>query len=192
MKIRISSMVNIILGVILVVSIASLSTSAVDYDPLLDVTVDGYGGIDDIVIVAEHFGASGSPINWTQVLENITALEDRVTSLEEQVSSGAMHVESGEFDGEVNTDMVEDSGANTVFNFQSPFTTTAKPEMVIMIVLKQAADGLWEGAAIKVVEDIKGAANNWTGFDLTVSKYSGGSISDTTQVYVIWLAVGSG
>jgi hypothetical protein len=87
MKIRISSIVHLILGVILVVSIASLSTSAVDYDPLLDVTGDGYGGIDDIVMVAEHFGASGAPINWTQVLENIAALEDRVTILEDQLST---------------------------------------------------------------------------------------------------------
>ncbi|UCH31072.1 MAG: hypothetical protein JSV05_06065 [Candidatus Bathyarchaeota archaeon] len=62
MKIRIPSIVNVILGVILVVSIASLSTSAVDYDPWLDVTDDGYGGIDDIVATAEHFGASGDPI----------------------------------------------------------------------------------------------------------------------------------
>ena len=77
-----------------------------------------------------------------------------------------------------------------MINFASPFTTTAKPVMIITVVLKRPANGLTEGSAIKVVEDIKGAANNWTGFDLTVSKYSGGSITDTTQVYVTWLAVG--
>jgi len=99
-------------------------------------------------------------------------------------------VESGEYDGVVNTDMVEDSGANTVINFASPFTTTAKPQMIINVVLKSAADGLTEGSAIKVVEDIKGAAGMWTGFDLTVSKYSGGSITDATPVYVTWIAIG--
>jgi hypothetical protein len=48
----------------------------------------------------------------------------------------------------------------------------------------EPADGLVEGAAIK------GSAGNWTGFDLDVSKYSdGSSISDTTQVYVKWMAL---
>lgn len=98
--------------------------------------------------------------------------------------------EAGEFDGEVNYDMVEDSSADTTFNFASPFTTTAKPHFYVTVVLKGAANGLVEGAAIKAVEDIKGMAGNWTGFDLTVSKYSdGSSISDTTQVYVTWMAV---
>ncbi len=192
MKITASTITNVILWIVLFGSVlfVGITSSQVAYDPLLDVNGDGYGGIDDIVKVAEHFGASGTPINWTQVLENIAALEDRVTSLEEQMSSGAMHVESGEFDGEVNTDMVEDGGVTTI-NFQSAFTTTAKPQMVIIVVLKQSANGLTEGSAIKVVEDVKGAANNWTGFDLTVSKYSdGSSIDDTTLVYVTWLAIG--
>jgi hypothetical protein len=65
--------------------------------------------------------------------------------------------------------------------------------MIIHVVLKQSANGLTEGSAIKVVEDVKGAAGMWTGFDLTVSKYSDGtSIDDTTQVYVTWIAVGAG
>jgi hypothetical protein len=98
--------------------------------------------------------------------------------------------EAGEFDGEVNSDMVEDSSAATVFNFASPFTTTAKPYLYVNVVLKHAADGLVEGAAIKAVPAIKGSAGNWRGFDLTVSKYSdGSSISDTTQVYVKWMAL---
>jgi hypothetical protein len=49
------------LSIVLVVSIAANLTGAVDYDPWLDVTDDGYGGIDDIVSTAEHFGASGDP-----------------------------------------------------------------------------------------------------------------------------------
>jgi hypothetical protein len=186
-----TTLTNIILWIVLFGSVffVGITSSQVTYDPLLDVNGDGYGGIDDIVAVAEHFGASGTPINWTQVLEDIVALEDRVTSLEDQMSSGAMHVESGEFDGVVNSDMVEKGGVTTI-NFISAFTTTAKPQMVIIVFLKAAADGLTEGSAIKVVEDVKGAANNWTGFDLTVSKYSGGSISDLTSVYVTWLAIG--
>jgi hypothetical protein len=38
-----------------------ITSSQPPYDPWLDVTDDGYGGIDDIVGVAEHFGASGDP-----------------------------------------------------------------------------------------------------------------------------------
>ena len=58
------------------------------------------------------------------------------------------------------------------------------------MALKQAANGLQEGAAIKAVTDVKGSAGNWTGFDITVSKYSdGSSISDATEVYVTWMAV---
>ena len=99
--------------------------------------------------------------------------------------------ESGAFDGEVNSDMVETipSGATTI-DFASPLTTTAKPHMYIVVVLKQPASGLVEGAAIKAVVDIKGSAGNWTGFDITVSKLSdGSSIADTTDVYVIWMAI---
>ena len=96
--------------------------------------------------------------------------------------------EAGEFNGEVNSDYVEidePPWGETVVSFAVPFTTTEKPEFLVAVVLKQAADGLTEGAAIKAVEDIKGSPGNWTGFDLTVSKYStGASISDLTQVYV--------
>lgn len=67
MKIRVSTLVNIMLSVVLVVSIAANLTGAVDYDPWLDVTDDGYGGIDDIVSTAEHFGASGDPIKQCNI-----------------------------------------------------------------------------------------------------------------------------
>ena len=98
--------------------------------------------------------------------------------------------ESGEFDGEVNSDMVEDSGANTTIDFDNPFTSIEKPHFYINVVLKGAANGLVEGAAIKAVVDIKGSPGNWTGFDITVSKYSdGSSISDATEVYVTWMAI---
>ena len=99
--------------------------------------------------------------------------------------------EAGEFDGEVNSDMIEDSGANTTFYFNSPFTSIEKPYMFITVVLKGPTNGLVGGAAIKAVEDIKGSAGNWTGFDITVSKYSdGSSIDDTSPVYVTWMAIG--
>jgi hypothetical protein len=105
-------------------------------------------------------------------------------------ASGSCCGESGEFDGEVNADMVEDLGANTIINFDSPFTSTEKPHMHINVVLKGAANGLVEGAAIKAVVDIKGSSGNWTGFDITVLKYSDGtSIDDTTPVYVTWMAI---
>ncbi len=99
--------------------------------------------------------------------------------------------ESGAFDGEVNSDMVETvPGGVTTIDFASPFTSTAKPHMHVVVVLKQPSSGLVEGAAIKTVVDIKGSAGNWTGFDITVSKLSdGSSIADTTDVYVIWIAI---
>jgi hypothetical protein len=98
--------------------------------------------------------------------------------------------ESGEFDGEVSSDMVEDAGANTVFNFVSPLATVEKPHMLVSVVLKGPANGLVEGAAIKALIDVKGSAGNWTGFDITVSKYSDGlSIADTSPVYVTWMAL---
>jgi hypothetical protein len=108
------------------------------------------------------------------------------------VASGmeGARVEVGRFDGIIYSDMVEtDPEGDTVINFESPFTTTEKPQFYVSVVLKQAADGLVEGAVIKAVETIKGSANNWTGFELDVSKYIGGSISDTTEVYVRWIAV---
>ncbi len=61
MKFRVSTIVNIMLSMVLMVSIVANLTGAVDYNPWLDVTDDGYGGIDDIVSTAEHFGASGDP-----------------------------------------------------------------------------------------------------------------------------------
>ena len=67
MRFRVSTLVNIMLGIVLVVSIASNLTGAVDYDPWLDVTDDGYGGVDDIVFTAEHFGASGDPIKQCNI-----------------------------------------------------------------------------------------------------------------------------
>ncbi|UCC44744.1 MAG: hypothetical protein JSU65_02105 [Candidatus Zixiibacteriota bacterium] len=103
-------------------------------------------------------------------------------------ASGSRCGESGEFDGVVNSDMIELGGLTTI-DFASPFTSVEKPHMYLVIVLKAAADGLVEGAAIKAVEDVKGSAGNWTGFDIAVSKYSGGSISDLTNVYVTWMAI---
>jgi hypothetical protein len=99
--------------------------------------------------------------------------------------------ESGEFNGAVNSDMVETGpGATTTINFATPFMTTEKPYMYVTVVLKQAANGLWEGAAIKAVVDIKGSPGYWTGFDITVSKYSdGNSIDDLTPVFVTWMAI---
>ncbi len=49
-------------------SVSQLQSVPEAYDHWLDVNDDGYGGIDDIVAVAEHFGFSGSPINKTALL----------------------------------------------------------------------------------------------------------------------------
>jgi len=169
---------------------------SVEYDPWIDVNDDGKIDMKDIGQVARAFGATGTAINKTALLlelqDGLAELNATVNDLQEQINQlSDVQVEGGEYDGGVNSDMVEDSGSNTVINFPTPFITTAKPVMIITVVLRGAANGLTEGSAIKVVEDIKGAANNWTGFDLTVSKYSDGtSIDDATPVYVTWLAVG--
>jgi hypothetical protein len=44
-----------------------LTSSQPSYDPWLDVTDDGYGGIDDIVNTAQHFGASGDPVKLCNI-----------------------------------------------------------------------------------------------------------------------------
>ena len=101
------------------------------------------------------------------------------------------HIESGKYDGEVQFNMVQtDPGAQIVIDFENPYPTTEKPDMVIIIIMKNAGDGLVEGANIKAVEDIKGSSGNWTGFDITVSKYGGGNLSTGTKVYVHWIAIG--
>jgi hypothetical protein len=99
--------------------------------------------------------------------------------------------ESGAYDGIVNTDMVEtDPGGATTVDFASAFTSIGEPHMCIAVVLKQAANGLVEGTALRAAVDVKGTAGNWTGFDITVSKYSdGSSISDATEVFVTWMAM---
>ncbi|UCH32613.1 MAG: hypothetical protein JSV05_04350 [Candidatus Bathyarchaeota archaeon] len=61
MKISASTLVNGILTAIIISSTFFIALSTGEYDPWLDVTDDGYGGIDDIVATAEHFGASGDP-----------------------------------------------------------------------------------------------------------------------------------
>jgi hypothetical protein len=49
------------------------SQTTPEYDPWKDINDDGYIGIDDIVSVAENFGALGTPINKTELLLNLTA-----------------------------------------------------------------------------------------------------------------------
>jgi hypothetical protein len=66
MKLSIYVLLNSCLTLILAISLLGMTTNAV-YDPWLDVNDDGYGGIDDIVSTAEHFGASGDPIKLCNV-----------------------------------------------------------------------------------------------------------------------------
>jgi hypothetical protein len=168
-------------------------TSSTPYDPWYDFNHNGEIDIFDVVDIAGRYGTTGTPINTTALLlEMQDSINTLNTTLMELQAQPACVVQSGEYDGVVNADMVEYLGVTTI-NFATAFTTTAKPQMIITVVLKGAANGLTEGSAIKGVEAVKGAANNWTGFDLTVSKYSdGSSIDDTTQVYVTWIAIASG
>ncbi len=94
--------------------------------------------------------------------------------------------ECGSFDGVVNADMVEKGGATTV-SFPSPFR--GQPQVQAIVVLKEAADGLQEGAVVRAVPTVQGSGNEWTGIEIAVSKHSGGSLTDTTQVHVTWLAM---
>ena len=81
---KITLLASILLSAIFFVG---LTSSQPTYDPLLDVTGDGYGGIDDIVKVAEHFGASGTPINWTQLVLDVSELQAEVDALNAIVTS---------------------------------------------------------------------------------------------------------
>jgi hypothetical protein len=67
LKTSASLMVNSVLAVIILSSTLFISISTSQYDPWLDVNDDGFGGIDDIVGVAEHFGQEGSPIKNVNV-----------------------------------------------------------------------------------------------------------------------------
>ncbi len=175
-------------------------TQVPEYDPWMDLNDDGTINLYDAVLLLTRYGSKGTPINKTELLlelqARMDALNATVMALEEQVAllGGGCAAEVGKFNGLVNSDMVEtDPEGATTINFQNPFTSTDPPEMFVIVVLKQAANGLWEGAAIKAVESIKGSAGNWYGFSLTVSKYSdGSSISDNNKVFVTWMAVGTG
>lgn len=83
MKISFITWLNVLLTFLLFASIFfGVSTSQPSYDPWLDVTDDGYGGIDDIVSTAEHFGAAGDPMknvnvtNWSSPWKVITIAEN--------------------------------------------------------------------------------------------------------------------
>ncbi len=199
MKTTSSALLNVFLVVVLVSSIflVGITSSIGEYDPWMDTNDDGRIDMRDIGNLARMYGAEGTPINKTEMLlelqERLDALNATVLTLEEQIAllGGACAVEVGEFDGEVNSDIVEKEAVTTI-NFETSFTSIDPPEMFVIVVLKGPADGLVEGAAIKAVESIKGSAGNWTGFDLTVSKYiDGSSISDATRVFVSWMAVGT-
>ena len=96
MRISSGTLLNVFLAITLLTSLffvgASIGLGV--YDPWLDVTEDGYGGIDDIVMVAEHFGESGVPIDRAALmLELLTARTHNETysnSLESISGYGAL------------------------------------------------------------------------------------------------------
>jgi hypothetical protein len=157
------------------ISAGKIQENAVWSDHILDGTIE-FGDIN-------HNGAAtGQIMKWNGA--QWAAADDNTTS-----GPGG---EAGEFDGEVQSDFVEtDPGAQSIIDFDSPYTSTEKPHFYITVVLKQSSTGLVEGAAIKAVVDIKGSAGNWTGFEVVVSKYSdGSSITSGTKVYVTWMTIG--
>jgi len=58
------------------------SQTTPEYDPWKDINDDGFIGIDDIASVAKNFGASGTPINKTELL---LELQSKVESLNASV-----------------------------------------------------------------------------------------------------------
>jgi hypothetical protein len=163
------------------ISAGKIQENAVWSDHILDGTITA-SDIDN-TSVQQRVTGEAPPGNYISAVN----ADGTVVTAVDQTGSG----ESGEYDGAVNTDLVEtDPGGATTINFGNPFTSTEKPQFYVTVVLKQAANGLVEGAAIKAVEDIKGSSGNWTGFDLTVSKHSdGSSITDNSKVYVTWMAI---
>ncbi len=105
-------------------------------------------------------------------------------------ASASRSGESGTFEGIVSSDYVEiDPSGKTIIKFERPFKTKEVPHTYITVVLKQASNGLFEGATIMAITDIKGTPGNWTGFEIKVSKYNGSSIMDAIEVYVTWMAI---
>ena len=175
-----STLVNVILWIVLFGSVffIGITSSQVTYDPLLDVTGDGYGGIDDIVAVAEHFGASGTPINWTQVLESITALEDRVSDLE-----GESHLHLQIISESYNA--VTDGADGTVTVPFPGSSFTSAPDIVhCNVVLRAAAAGMPKGAL--AYPNVSGITSSQ--FDVEVVEHNGSSTTingyDVTIIYI--------
>lgn len=93
MRISSGTLINVALAITLLMALffvgASIGLGV--YDPWLDVTEDGYGGIDDIVMVAEHFGESGVPIDKAALmLELLTARTHNETYSNSQESISGM------------------------------------------------------------------------------------------------------
>lgn len=90
-----STLFNVFLSIIVLalVSFVGITGSRPSYDPWLDVNDDGYGGIDDIVSTAEHFGASGDPVklcnitNWPKSTAVTVFFEEQLLSGSSRYSS---------------------------------------------------------------------------------------------------------
>lgn len=82
MKAKPSILVNIVLATVLLASmfLIRMTTSAAEYDPLVDVNDDGFVELSDFFILSQHFGSSGTPINKTALLLEVqTARAHNIT-----------------------------------------------------------------------------------------------------------------
>jgi hypothetical protein len=76
-----------ILAICLVACLAMLPTTALSqipsnvYNPLADINEDGKVNLQDLVLLAEAYGTNGTPINTTELENQVTALQTQVGQL---------------------------------------------------------------------------------------------------------------
>jgi len=71
-------------------TISTRGSPAREYDPMADLTgpegvPDGVINMRDIGYVCNLFGATGTPINWTKLFEDVNELQSKVNALESRI-----------------------------------------------------------------------------------------------------------
>ena len=94
--------------------------------------------------------------------------------------------QSDSVDGLVQEGMVAVAGQPTI-EFPTPFRH--KPQVQAIIVLRHAANDLQEGAVLKAESKPLQLDGGWKKLEIKVSKHSGESITNLTQVRVTWIAL---
>jgi hypothetical protein len=196
LKITVSTLIHMLLASVLLSSIlfVGLTSSQPTFDPLLDVTGDGYVGIDDIVLVAEHFGASGAPINWTQLLLDVSELQAKVNALNATTASLDQRISALEGKTHVSLKIISESfngithaTAGTVTVTFPGGSFTSAPDIVhCHVVLRAAAAGMGKGSL--AYPNVSGITS--TQFDVeVVEQYGSATTVNACDVTIIYLAI---